>query len=92
MPNFSDIFPTLRIDPKDVPGSWKRFLQKFNVAVRFEVCNRGMKKVVINDVEQDVNVFDDELKLCALLKAVSRSEEHTSELQSRERSRMPSSA
>ena len=71
MPNFSDIFPTLRIDPKDVSGSWKRFLEKFNVAVRFEVCNRGMKKVVINDVEQDVNVFDDELKLCALLKAVS---------------------
>ena len=33
--------------------------------------NRGMKKVVINDVEQDVNVFDDKLKLCALLKAVS---------------------
>ena len=71
MPNFSDIFPTLRIDPKDVSGSWKQFLKKFNVAVRFEVCNRGMKKVVINDVEQDVNVFDDELKLCALLKAVS---------------------
>ena len=71
MPNFSDIFPTLRIDPKDVSGSWKRFLEKFNIAIRFEVCNKGMKKVVINDVEQDVNVFDDELKLCALLKAVS---------------------
>ena len=64
-------FPTLEINPKDVFGSWKLFLDRFTVAVRFEICNRGTKKVTIESVERDVNVFNEEMKLCALLKAIS---------------------
>ena len=64
-------FPTLEINPKDVCGSWKLFLDRFTVAVRFEICNRGTKTVTVSSQETEVNVFNDEMKLCALLKAIS---------------------
>ena len=64
-------FPTLEIDPKDVFCSWKLFLDMFTVAVRFEICNRGTKKETTGSVEAEVNVFNEEMKLCALLKAIS---------------------
>ena len=64
-------FPTLRIDPKDVYGSWKLFVDRFSVAVRYEVCNKGTRTVGTGNQAQEVNIFNDEMKLCALLKAVS---------------------
>lgn len=64
-------FPTLRIDPKDVYGSWKLFSDRFSVAVRYEVCNRGTKRVGAGDQARDVDIFNEEMKLCALLKAIS---------------------
>ena len=64
-------FPTLKINPKDVCGSWKLFLDRFTVAVRFEDCNRGTKTVTVSSQETEVNVFNDEMKLCALLKGIS---------------------
>ena len=64
-------FPTLEINPKDVCGSWKLFLDRFTVAVRFEICNSGTKTVTVSSQETEVNVFNDEMKLCALLKAIS---------------------
>ena len=60
-------FPSLRIDPRDVCGSWKSFVDRFTVAVRYEVCNRGMRRVD----EDEVPGFNEEMKLCALLKAIS---------------------
>ena len=64
-------FPTLRIDPKDVYGSWKLFVDRFSVAVRYEVCNKGTKTVGNGELAREVNIFNNEMKLCALLKAVS---------------------
>ena len=63
-------FPILKIDPKDIGGSWKMFLNKFTIASRFATCNRGKKKVNISGTDTWVNVFDDEMKLCALLNAI----------------------
>ena len=63
-------FPILKIDPKDFGGSWKKFLNKFTIASRFATCNRGKKKVNISGTDTWVNVFDDEMKLCALLNAI----------------------
>ena len=63
-------FPVLEIDPKDICGSWKMFLDRFVIATRFAVCNRGKTKVTVSGREQEVDVFDAEMRLCALLKAI----------------------
>ena len=71
MPDDRSIFPTLRIDPKDVYGSWKMFIDRFTVAVRYSVKNKGTKRTTVGSQQPDVPVFDDEMKLCASLNAVS---------------------
>ena len=63
-------FPSLKIDPQDIYGSWKKFLNKFTVALEFQVCMAGKKKVQVNEVEQTVDAFDDKMKALALLNAV----------------------
>ena len=81
MPDDRSIFPTLRIDPKDVYGSWKMFIDRFTVAVRYSVKNKGTKRTTVGSQEREVPVFDDEMKLCALLNAVSNEGFHVLEAQ-----------
>lgn len=59
-------FPTLKIDPVDVYGSWKKFLNQFTLQLRFQVLSAGKKKV--ND--QEVDAFGDEQKCLALLHSI----------------------
>lgn len=57
-------FPNLDIDPKDMFGSWKFFLERITVAVRFEI---GTKKLTVSSVDTKINVLSEEMKLCLLL-------------------------
>ena len=66
-----EIFPTLKIDPKDVFGSWKNFIDRFTVAIKYQVKNKGKITVGTGETATQQNVFDDEMKLYALLRAVS---------------------
>ena len=66
-----EIFPTLKIDPKDVFGSWKNFIDRFTVAIKYQFKNKGKITVGTGEIATQQNVFDDEMKLYALLRAVS---------------------
>ena len=44
-----EIFPTLKIDPKDVFGSWKDFIDRFTVAINYQVKNKGKITVGTGD-------------------------------------------
>ena len=63
-------FPVLQIDPSNVYGSWKKFLKKFTVAMKFEVTSKGKKTVTVGTDTQEVNAFTDKMKVFALLKAI----------------------
>jgi len=59
-------FPNLRFDSKGVCGLWKCFVGRFTVVVHYEVCSSGVRRIG----ENKVPVFNDDMKLCALLKAI----------------------
>jgi hypothetical protein len=59
-------FPVLKIDGGDVSGSWKKWKQRFKIAVEIETVRRGKEKVG----ENNVNRFTPRVKLLALLQSV----------------------
>ena len=59
-------FPKLEINPRDVHGSWKSFLSKFSLALKYQVIAAGTKKVE----DADVALFTDDMKVLALLNSV----------------------
>ena len=64
-------FPSLKIEPNDVNGSWKRFLTQFRLQIKYQILSCGTKSVKVKDEEtKSVDVFDDELKCIALLTSV----------------------
>lgn len=74
-----DSFPTLKIAPDNVSGSWRKFLVEFELEVDFKTITCGTKKVVIDDEEQEVPVFDERTKLITLLKAIGEEGRETLE-------------
>ena len=46
------------------------FLNQYTIATMSAICNRGKKKVTVSNTDSWVNVFDDEMKLCALFNAL----------------------
>ena len=64
-------FPSLKIKPNDVNGSWKRFLTQFRLQIKYQILSCGTKSVKVNDEETtSVDVFDDQLKCIAFLTSV----------------------
>ena len=48
------------------------FLNQFTIATMSAICNRGKKKFTVSNTDSWITVFDDEMKLCALLNAIGR--------------------
>ena len=46
------------------------FLNQFTIATMSAICNRGKKKFTVSNTDSQITVFDDEMKLCALLNAI----------------------
>lgn len=66
--DFFSGFPMLKIDPKDVFGSWEGFLDQFGIEMEIKVVMGGTKRVG----EEDIEIVDDKLKKLALLRAVGQ--------------------
>ena len=63
-------FPTLKIDPKDVFGSWRSFLSKFSLALKYQVIAAG--KTTTNDGTSTTTTdnFTEDMKVLSLLNSV----------------------
>ena len=59
-------FPKLEINPRDVHGSWKSFLSRFSLALKYQVIAAGTKKVDTTNVP----LFTEDMKVLALLNSV----------------------
>lgn len=59
-------FPILKINPEDVYGSWKDFLDQFRIEISMKTVICGKRRVD----GQEEDVFNDEMKKLALLKSV----------------------
>ena len=70
MPNNS--FPTLSIDPGNIYGSWKDFLNQFTVALQFEVFYKGTKTIKVEGQDTEVEIFTEKMKAFALLRSVGK--------------------
>ena len=69
--NFND-FPKLVINSDDVGGSWKNWLNEFDLSVEMITLRLGEEKVRIDGEEETVDVFRGRMKLVSLLNAVGK--------------------
>ena len=63
-------FPKLKIDPSNVFGSWSSFIKQFEIELRNKVgaaCTKVKKESVDNE---EVEVFDEELKCLGIFGAI----------------------
>ena len=61
-------FPVLKIDPRDVFGSWKSFLKKFSLALKYQVIAAGKTTVTAEDgTATTTDNFTEDMKVLALL-------------------------
>jgi hypothetical protein len=70
----------LKVDPRDVYGSWDTFIKQFELEIEIKTMTSGTKKVRDNqNREVEVPNFSDELKCLALIKAVGSDGQHVLE-------------
>ena len=63
-------FPILKVDPKDVFGSWKSFLNKFSLALKYQVIAAGKTTTTNGSTSNTTNNFTEDMKVLSLLNSI----------------------
>ena len=64
--------PRLVIDPNDVTGSWKTWLDEFEIYVELKEVEMGTKTLQVEGERREVALFTPRNKLLTLLKAIGK--------------------
>ena len=63
-------FPILKVDPKDVFGSWKSFLNNFSLALKYQVIAAGKTTTTNGSTSNTTNNFTEDMKVLSLLNSI----------------------